>query len=79
MGMVLTHHLNGRVKKIIGTWGTMATIMAEIPSGHLLNISDIISTNMLSNNIYNRDCICLSVPVSLQLLKLSSLMTIEMA
>jgi len=51
--------------------------MAEIPTGHLLNINDITSTNMLSNNIYNRDY--LFVPISLWLLKLSNLITIEMA
>jgi len=33
----------------------MVTIMAEIPTCHHLNTSDITSTNMLSNNIYNRD------------------------
>jgi hypothetical protein len=32
----------------------MATIMAEIQVGHLLNISDITSINMLSNNTYKR-------------------------
>ena len=33
----------------------MVTIMTEIPTGHPLNTSDNTSTNMLSNNIHNRD------------------------
>jgi hypothetical protein len=43
----------------------MATIMAEVQTGHVLNTSDITSANILSKNTYSTDCVCLYVPDNL--------------